>query len=66
MAVYYDHYEGTPFDMTVGLAAGPWGNPVRYRVSKDVKPEDVAQFDWERSIAIYRCLRFPDASRYAC
>ena len=55
MAVYYDHYEGTPFDMTVGLAAGPWGNPVRYRVSKDVKPEDVAQFDWERSIAIYRC-----------
>lgn len=55
MAVYYDHYEGTPFDMTVGLAAGPWGNPVRYRVSKDVKPEDVVQFDWERSIAIYRC-----------
>ena len=55
MAVYYDHYEGTPFDMTVGLAAGPWGNPVRYRVSKDAKPEDVVQFDWERSIAIYRC-----------
>lgn len=55
MAVYYDHYEGTPFDMTVGLAAGPWGNPVRYRVSKDAKPEDVAKFDWERSIAIYRC-----------
>ena len=55
MAVYYDHYEGTPFDMTVGLAAGPWGNPVRYRVNKANKPEDVASFDWERSIAIYRC-----------
>ena len=55
MAVYYDHYEGTVFDMTVGLAAGPWGNPVRYRASKDNKPDDVAKFDWERSIAIYRC-----------
>lgn len=55
MALYYDHYEGTPFDMTTGLAAGPWGNPVRYRVSRDVKPADVQGFDWERSIAIYRC-----------
>ena len=54
-AVYYDHYEGTPFDMTTGLAAGPWGNPVRYRATKANKPEDVAKFDWERSIAIYRC-----------
>ena len=55
MAVYYDHYEGTPFDMTVGLAAGAWGNPVRYRVNRQVKPEAVQKFDWERSIAIYRC-----------
>lgn len=55
MAVYRDHYEGTPFDMTTGLAAGAWGNPVRYRAKKDNKPEDVAKFDWERSIAIYRC-----------
>lgn len=54
-AVYYDHYEGTPFDMTVGLAAGPWGNPVRYRANAANKPEDVKSFDWERSIAIYRC-----------
>ncbi|RHY44213.1 hypothetical protein DYB38_009185 [Aphanomyces astaci] len=25
-----DHYEGTAFDMTQGLAAGPFGNPTRY------------------------------------
>ncbi|NLB54828.1 MAG: peptidase C69 [Lentisphaerae bacterium] len=55
MAVYYDHYEGSVFDMTTGLAAGPWGNPIRYRASRDNKPEEVARFDWERSIAIYRC-----------
>ena len=54
-AVYYDHYEGTPFDMTVGLAAGPWGNPVRYRTNAKNVPEDVKKFNWERSIAIYRC-----------
>ncbi|MGM9589193.1 MAG: dipeptidase [Faecousia sp.] len=54
-AVYYDHYEGTPFDMTVGLAAGPWGNPVRYRTNSKLVPEDVKSFNWERSIAIYRC-----------
>ena len=50
MAVYYDHYE-----MTVGLAAGPWGNPIRYPVKKANVPEEVAKFSWERSIAIYRC-----------
>ena len=54
-AVYYDHYEGTPFDMTVGLAAGPWGNPVRYRINSKDAPEEVKKFSWERSIAIYRC-----------
>ena len=25
-----DHYEGTPFDMTKGPAAGPWGSPTRW------------------------------------
>ncbi|MEW5981202.1 MAG: C69 family dipeptidase [Acidobacteriota bacterium] len=25
-----DYYEGTPYDMTKGPAAGPWGNPIRY------------------------------------
>ena len=31
--IYRDHYEGTEFDMTKGLAAGPFGDPTRYDVS---------------------------------
>lgn len=43
-----DHYEGTPYDLTKGMASGPWGNPNRARTAKGV----VGQ--WERAIAMYR------------
>jgi len=29
-SLYRDHYEGTEFDLTEGVAAGPFGNPYRY------------------------------------
>ncbi|RHX98771.1 hypothetical protein DYB25_011454 [Aphanomyces astaci] len=44
-----DHYEGTPFDLTQGLAAGPYGDPNRY------SPGQVAPGgSFERSISVYK------------
>ena len=53
--LYSDHYEGTPYDMTTGLAAGAFGNPTRWGVKGDQKTEDMNGYDWERPIALYRC-----------
>ena len=30
LSLFRDHYEGTEFDLTTGIAAGPFGNPYRY------------------------------------
>lgn len=58
--VYRDHYEGTEFDLTIGNAAAPWGNPVRY----ESNPDQGDSFNlnnyhpdgaWERPLSIYRC-----------
>jgi dipeptidase len=44
-----DHYEGTPFDMTRGVDAGPFGSPDRCRpMSWTV---DSVDYGWERSIS---------------
>jgi len=50
-----DHYEGTEFDLTKGMAAGPFGNPNRYPTPSTVKPEDSKGLDWERAISMFRC-----------
>lgn len=55
MDIYSDHYEDTDYDLTTGLAAGAFGNPTRWGVSGDQKPEGTDGHDWERSIALYRC-----------
>ncbi len=55
MDIYSDHLEGTEYDMTEGLAAGPFGNPHRWQVTGDQKPENAADEDWEREIAQFRC-----------
>jgi dipeptidase len=46
-AIKADYYEGTPYDMTKGPAAGPWGNPIRY-VNRGGKGS------FERSINVQR------------
>lgn len=49
MALMRDHYEGTEFDMTQGLAAGPFASPMRWRgLNFEV---DGQRYSWERPIA---------------
>ncbi len=44
-----DHYEGTPFDMTQGIDAGPYGSPQRIRpLGWEV---DGVSYMWERPIS---------------
>ncbi len=59
-SIYRDHYEGTKFDLTRGLASEPWSNPVRYENNPDqgdswnlnvYHPHGA----WERPLSIYRC-----------
>lgn len=55
MAMNRDVLEGTRFDMTKGLAAGPFGSPTRYALTKDQKPGNRKGNDWNRSINLFRC-----------
>jgi dipeptidase len=60
MALHRDHYEGTPFDMTKGVAAGPFGCPYRilgeYDASGDVAdPNKKREGAWERPLSVYYC-----------
>jgi len=49
MEIMRDHYEGTPFDMTKGVDAGPFGCPVRFRgIEWEV---DGKKYAWERPIS---------------
>jgi len=47
-AIHRDYYQGTEFDMTRGLAAGPWGDPDRWSTTSQVTGS------WERSIGLFR------------
>ncbi|TDH66332.1 hypothetical protein CCR75_007358 [Bremia lactucae] len=51
MDLLRDHYEDTRYDMTKGLAAGPFGSPVRW--SGD---SGGVVGGWERPISMYRTL----------
>ncbi|CAD7946208.1 unnamed protein product [Amoebophrya sp. A120] len=49
---YRDHYENTPFDLTQNVAAGGYGNPMRY--AEGANEATFKYGAWERSIDIYR------------
>ncbi|MCH2059656.1 MAG: C69 family dipeptidase [Verrucomicrobiales bacterium] len=49
MQLMRDHFEGTAYDMTKGIDAGPFASPYRYR---DLTWEvDKKQFGWQRPIS---------------
>ncbi|MEA4884496.1 MAG: C69 family dipeptidase [Clostridia bacterium] len=52
MRIVRDHYEGTEFDLTVGMAAGPFGTPNRYPTSSKFNPPGSS--GWERAISMFR------------
>jgi dipeptidase len=60
-AIHRDNYEGTEFDLTKGLAAGPFGDPNRFEgqaesvADKEGKLTPVVG-EFERPLNIYRCV----------
>jgi len=57
-SLYRDHYEGTQFDLTKGVAAGPYGDPHRFVGSYDgnqnnVDAEKKFYGAWERAISVF-------------
>lgn len=57
MGLVRDHYEGTEMDMTQGLAAGPFGNPQRWRPLSWEQGDTT--YVWERPVSTYNtCFSF--------
>lgn len=59
-AIHRDNYEGTEFDLTKGLAAGPFGNPNRFEGQAESMADKEGRLTplvgaFERPLNIYRC-----------
>ena len=59
-AVHRDNYEGTEFDLTRGLAAGPFGNPNRFEGGAEATMDKDGRLTrlsgaFERPLNIFRC-----------
>lgn len=57
-SLYRDHYEGTQFDLTKGVAAGPYNDPHRFVGTYDGKQNNITEDKkfygaWERSISVF-------------
>ncbi len=60
MNLYRDYYQGTEFDLSKGITAGPFGCPYRYPGPMDSSgdtgdPNAKLKGAWERPISIFRC-----------
>ncbi|WP_051694177.1 dipeptidase [Desulfohalovibrio reitneri] len=60
MRIHRDNYEGTEFDLTKGVAAGPFGNPNRFEGGEEsamaTEEGPDVQGAFERPLNIYRCV----------
>lgn len=56
MAINRDHYEGSQFDLTQGLAAGPFGTPDRYDGAPNggMNRTVLMSGGFERAISLFR------------
>ena len=57
-SLYRDHYEGTEFDLTKGVAAGPYGDPHRFVGPYDGDQNNVTKGKtmvgaWERALSVF-------------
>ena len=57
-SLYRDHYEGTQFDLTKGVAAGPYNDPHRFVGTYDGNQNNVTKDKtfygaWERAISVF-------------
>ncbi|KAF0694904.1 Aste57867_14246 [Aphanomyces stellatus] len=48
MRIFSDYYQDTPYDLTQGMAAGPFHDPARYAKARNTSG------NWERSISMHR------------
>ncbi|MCG2661257.1 MAG: C69 family dipeptidase [Kiritimatiellae bacterium] len=60
-SIHRDNYEGTEFDLTQGLAAGPFGNPNRFEGQAESVADKEGRLtplkgEFERPLNIYRCV----------
>lgn len=60
-AIHRDNYEGTEFDLTKGLAAGPFGDPTRFEggaesLANKEGQQSPIKGEFERPLNIYRCV----------
>ncbi len=60
-AIHRDNYEGTEFDLTRGLAAGPFGDPNRFEGQAEGMADKEGRLTplngaFERPLNIYRCV----------
>lgn len=54
MTICRDHYEGTEFDLTKGLAAGAFGSPDRWGGNGSKQSKVTGSAGWERAISLHR------------